>query len=137
MVLQNLKFDLTREISPNNQQDVICFDLKGLGKNRRQEDEDIVSSADGAEAGESSLSRRPTSEQPAEPAEQQEPVEQVVESTATRSGAVEQLFVGNSGKTGGKTLWDQNFREWARGMPICLPKRHYDYVQIALANDTR
>ncbi len=34
------------------------------------------------------------------------------------------------------TLWDQNFREWTQGMPLCLKKRDMDYLTAAIWNDS-
>merc|ERR1719387_2879341 len=34
-------------------------------------------------------------------------------------------------------LWDQNFREWTKGRPLCLPHHDHEYVRRAVHNDTQ
>lgn len=36
----------------------------------------------------------------------------------------------------GQTLWDQNFREWTQGKPLCLAKADLSYLEAAMFNDT-
>ncbi|CAD7969258.1 unnamed protein product [Amoebophrya sp. A120] len=35
-----------------------------------------------------------------------------------------------------RTLWDQNFREWAQGMPLSVSKEDLDFLRTAIWNDT-
>lgn len=32
----------------------------------------------------------------------------------------------------GQTLWDQNFREWTQGKPLCLAKADLSYLEAAM-----
>lgn len=84
-----------------------CYDLKGVGKSRR------VASA------------LPDAKEEDEGGAEQPPAEQPVGSTdASEEGSSKPV------------LWDQNFREWTQGKPMCLAPLDLQYLQAGIANDT-
>jgi len=84
------------------------FDLKGVGKNRRVPSE-MPQPAQGPEQANDGEIGTQSGQQP--------------EAIATRPAA-------------GVVLWDQNFREWTGGKPLCLGSQDLKYLEAAVHNDT-
>lgn len=88
-----------------------CFDLKGIGKSRRAPAGAIGEGACASEGPSSSSQGRDFLQGSESGGEAAETPPQAV-------------------------LWDQNFREWTQGMPLCLPMRDLRYLEAAVWNDT-
>jgi len=87
------------------------FDLKGIGKSRRAPTPAGHASTDAA-----LLAERERSDD-----DEADDTPHVNEKAQTSSKPV---------------LWDQNFREWTEGRPLCLVSRDLKYLEAAVWNDT-
>jgi len=113
------------------------FDLKGVGKNRR------------TPAVAQGLSEMPCVDESVEEEEEQQRQEEDEDPQLCPSGSAcenggtslhTNRKQNNDGKqnneAGRPVLWDQNFREWTEGKPLCLVPRDLKYLEAAVCNDT-
>ncbi|CAD7961524.1 unnamed protein product [Amoebophrya sp. A25] len=107
---------------------LLAFDLKGVGKNRRL---DVLATDAGLPLSSTIDSGATVGPNLGGPS-------LGVGGLLTSAAMISALSETNPqpSKPRGRTLWDQNFREWIKGMPICLRKHDMDYLQRALWNDT-
>lgn len=106
IVQRNLRFGLPSRIDR-------IFDLKGVGKSRK-----VQTTAAGTAGGNENADNSDPEDDDGSPR------------------GVPRMEERHKKSANALVLWDQNFREWSDGKPLCLVSRDLKYLEAAVCNDT-